>query len=304
MYFQKIMADYPVRNSNSEKEAFRAWALEQAKEAGYRAEVETNGKHRNIVIGDAENARVIFTAHYDTPKRSLFPNIMLPANRVLAIVYQFSILIPLIGLSLAAFFLVLGGDMSKRPQAIVAFMIVYYGLWFLLFRTFKNTHNANDNTSGISAALETMRALPTGKRDGAAFILFDNEEKGKLGSKAYAKAHGKIKADTLIVNMDCVGLGKHLIVTASDHATANKEYKKLCEALQPIDGMEAAFFVGKQAKLNSDHLNFSCGVCLAACKKSRRIGYYTPYIHTSRDTVVDESNLTAISGALKAFVMK
>ncbi len=301
MDVQTILAGYPVRNSESEKEAFRAWAIGEAEKAGYHAEAETLGKHRNIVIGDAQGARVLFTAHYDTPKRSLFPNLMLPANRALRIAYQFAVLIPMLGLALAAFFLVLGGDVNKRPQALIAFMIVYYGLWFLQFRVFKNMHNANDNTSGVSAVMTLMRSLPAERRGGVAFILFDNEEKGKLGSKAYAKAHEHIKESALVVNMDCVGYGKHLVAVANEKAMANALYPKLRMALSRVQGMNTAFFGARQAKLNSDQVNFSCCVCLAACAKGKRIGYYTPNIHTARDTVADENNILAISDALKEF---
>ena len=41
------------------------------------------------MIGSPEGADVIFTAHYDTPRRALIPNLMLPLNPVLKWIYIF-----------------------------------------------------------------------------------------------------------------------------------------------------------------------------------------------------------------------
>ncbi|MDR0929529.1 MAG: Zn-dependent exopeptidase M28 [Oscillospiraceae bacterium] len=301
MSLQPILKNYPIRNSESEKEAFRAWAVAQAEDAGVPAAVETLGEHRNIVMGDLENARVLFTAHYDTPKRALFPNLMLPTHRALAVAYQFAVLMPIIALGLLAFHLVLGGDLGRRAPAALAFMVVYYGLWFLMTRAGKNRSNANDNSSGVAAVMMLLRALPAPSREGVAFVLFDNEEKGKRGSKAFAKAHTSLKESALCINLDCIGHGKHLLAVVSEQAMAGKAYPALEGALQNVPGMQTVFLNHRHAKLNSDQMHFRHSVGLAACLKSRRGLYYTPRIHTSRDTIADDSNIAAISDALRTF---
>ena len=52
---EEMLGRYPVRKTAVQKQAFRQYALEKAKEAGYKARVEEFGrfrKHRNVVIGD------------------------------------------------------------------------------------------------------------------------------------------------------------------------------------------------------------------------------------------------------------
>ena len=61
--------------------------LEEAVKNGIKnARTENNDDHINLIFGDPGRAKVIFTAHYDTPRRMLFPNLMLVTNRMLEIV--------------------------------------------------------------------------------------------------------------------------------------------------------------------------------------------------------------------------
>ena len=71
--------------------------------------------------------------------------------------------------------------------------------------------------------METMARLPKEQREKAAFILFDNEEKGRLGSRAFAAANPKIKKQTLLITMDCVGVGEHILVIGKNYARAKTE---------------------------------------------------------------------------------
>ena len=75
-----LLAEHPVRKTGRQKEAFRGWMVQQAAQRGYAAQVEANGRNRNVVIGDPETAQVTFTAHYDTPPVMPWPNIVLPKN--------------------------------------------------------------------------------------------------------------------------------------------------------------------------------------------------------------------------------
>ena len=61
--------------------------------------------------------------------------------------------------------------------------VLIFGLWWMLDGK-ANRHTANDNTSGVAAVMELMARLPEEQRSKAAFILFDNEEKGMLGYSA------------------------------------------------------------------------------------------------------------------------
>ena len=60
----------------------------------------------------------------------------------------------------------------------------------LLFTVFMggkpNKHTANDNTSGVITLLELMNRLSPEQKERTAFVFFDNEENGMLGSAFFA----------------------------------------------------------------------------------------------------------------------
>ena len=90
-------------------------------------------------------------------------------------------------------------------------MAVYWVLLLVMMFGPANPSNANDNTSGVAAILETMARIPEENRSKTAFILFDNEEKGCRGSKAYAKAHPAVKNERLVINL---GVGAVILLAA------------------------------------------------------------------------------------------
>ena len=304
-YLSEIDARFPVRNSAAQKAAFREYALAEARTGAVPAREEENEGHTNLIFGDPAAARVIFTAHYDTPRRGLLPNLMLVTNPILAWTYRLGTMIPLLlAPALAAAWGVrklLDLDwalMSHRLLLLGVYTTVYFGLFYLMFRGPANQRNRNDNTSGTAAVLGLVEQL--GEKPGVAYILFDDEEKGKKGSKAFAKAHPKIKAETLIVNLDCVGNGDTHILCG----TAAAEKDPLYEALQKAmtnSGLSHRFFPAGKASMNSDHKSFDKGVGVCTCQHKPFIGYYNDRIHTARDTVADPETVARLADALAAF---
>ena len=63
-YLEQLEAQYPVRKTRAQKQAFRDFALEEARRLGYDARVEQSAMGSNVVIGNPDGARVIFSAHY------------------------------------------------------------------------------------------------------------------------------------------------------------------------------------------------------------------------------------------------
>ena len=265
---------------------------------------EENDGHVNLVFSDPAEARVIFTAHYDTPRRSLLPNLMLVTNPVLYWLYQIGLvlllLVPAIGAAIGvrALFRLDTSEMSARLLMLAAYLAVYFALFAMLLRGPANRHNRNDNTSGTAAVMEMIRAL--GDRPGVAFILFDDEEKGKKGSKAYAAAHPAIRQDTLIVNLDCVGNGDTYVFCASGKTGASPLYAELQAAVRE-SGLNARFYSSGLVQMNSDHKNFRLGVGVCACRYQPLVGYYTGRIHTARDTVAEPETAARLAAALAAF---
>lgn len=302
-YLNEIDQRYPIRNSAEQKAAFRAYALAEA--GAVPAREEENEGHVNLVFGDPDTARVIFTAHYDTPRRGLLPNLMLVTNPILAWTYRLGTLIPLLlAPALAAAWGVwklLDLDwalMSHRLLLLGVYTAVYFGMFYLFFMGPANRHNRNDNTSGSAAVLGLVEAL--GEKPGVACILFNDEEKGKKGSKAFAKAHPDIKEKALVVNLDCVGNGDTHILCG----TAAAEKDPLYEALQKAmtnSGLSHRFFPAGKASMNSDHKSFDKGVGVCACRHKPFIGYYNDRIHTARDTVAEPETVSRLTEALAGF---
>ncbi|MCR5807942.1 MAG: Zn-dependent exopeptidase M28 [Clostridiales bacterium] len=296
---------FPVRNSTEQKKAFRAFALTEAEKAGVIAAEEENEGHVNLVFSDPEKAEVIFTAHYDTPRRALLPNMMFVTNRLLFYLYLAAVVSLMLIPAVAAAFAVKAAFrldfqlLEHRLLMILAYLSVYFGLFTLLMHGPANKRNLNDNTSGTAAILELVLALGDNKR--AAFILFDDEEKGKKGSKAYAKAHPEIKKGKLIVNLDCVGNGGTFVFCGTKGAEEHPAYDRLVESVGE-SGINARFFASGKARMNSDHRSFDKAVGVCACTYKKGLGYYTGRIHTKRDSVADSETVGALAKALASFV--
>ena len=70
---------FPVRKGKKQRAAFRTWAAALARENGYSAHEEKGSLGAvNLVIGNPETAKVVFTAHYDTCAVLPFPNFITP----------------------------------------------------------------------------------------------------------------------------------------------------------------------------------------------------------------------------------
>ena len=304
-WLETLVEKFPVRKSAAQKDAFRQWVvLDAAKSLGYEARVEENNgfiKSRNVVIGDPETAEVVFTAHYDTPATIGLPNIMIPRNLPLFYGYQILLVGGLLLIALAAGLLGALAGLSPEGAYWVGWL-VYMTLLVMLLAGVANPHNVNDNTSGVAAVLELMERLPEEARSKAAFILFDNEEKGLLGSRGYAKAHPEVQYTRLIVNMDCVGVGETMLVIASKLAAKLPAYARLEEALRSHGGREVKFFGTAGSACSSDQKNFKCGVAVVACKKRPVVGYYCSGIHTPKDTFADQGNLDFLAESFAGFV--
>jgi hypothetical protein len=300
--------DFSVRRSEKEKERFREAITAHLSASGMhaRTEITKDGKNRNIVVGDPETAEVILTAHYDTPAAALFPNLMIPRCKPLYYICQMIPILLILALSLAGgygFSLLLGG---ASAAFLLGFLVLYYGIYFLGFRTFSNRHNANDNTSGVLTLLDLCDRLGAEGLRHAAVILFDNEEKGKKGSKAYAADHADAIRNTPVLHFDCVRNGTHAVLIVKDEAREHRLYSALeaafSEAVKAHPAYTVAFYPMKGSESNSDYKNFPCGIGAMACKRNRFGLLYTPWIHTPWDTVSSPENTELFTDAACAFV--
>ena len=298
-YIDQLQERFPVRKTRAQKQAFRDFALEEAQRLGYDARVEQSAMGSNVVIGNPDGARVIFTAHYDTPPTMPVPNFITPCNVGVYLLYQVGLVLGLLAISAAAG--AAAGLLGCSPplRAIIC-MAVYFGALALMVFGPANPHNANDNTSGVAAVLEAMALVPPQAREHAAFVLFDNEEKGMLGSGSFAGRHKRAAKEALLVNMDCVGAGDSILVIAPKRAREHALYGALTRALLPEGGKEVVWRRKEGCMYPSDQANFRCCVAVCACRQGRRIGYYCDKIHTRHDTRADGANIALIAKGLAA----
>jgi hypothetical protein len=80
MNFKKeLFEKYEIRKNKKQKTQFIEWVKELASKNKWEIEIEkgTIGS-RNIVIGNASEAKIIYTAHYDTCANMFIPNFITP----------------------------------------------------------------------------------------------------------------------------------------------------------------------------------------------------------------------------------
>ena len=302
---EKINKEYPIRRDEKEKQAFRAFLAQYAAERGISVKTETtsDGKNQNVVMGDVDRAQVVLSAHYDTPARALFPNVMIPRNKALFFLYQFLPIVLMLAVSLTVSYLVGMVWLQDRRIFFLCFLALYYGLFFLLFRGGKNAYNYNDNTSGVATLLAVIDRLDEVQKSQVAFLFFDNEEKGKKGSKAYFADHKTQMQDKLLINFDCVGNGEHIVFIAKEGAEQSEKYALLKRVFTPMDAYTVAFYPMKGSESNSDYKNFPCGVGCMACKQSKQCVLYTPHIHTGKDKIARTENIDFLADTTSKFIM-
>ncbi|KXG77202.1 M28 family metallopeptidase [Thermotalea metallivorans] len=95
-------------------------------------------------------------------------------------------------------------------------VMAFFILWNYSFKKTDQNPPLDDNTSGLVCALmlaEEINGLDLD--DDVKIILFDNEEKGLIGSRHYIRKHKKeLKSkETHVINIDCIGRGKDLFVS-------------------------------------------------------------------------------------------
>lgn len=298
-----VLAQYPVRKSKRQKQAFREDMLAYADTLGYQATVEKGSfGARNLVIGNPEQAKYLLTAHYDTCARMLLPNFIAPCNPLVFLGYQILMVMLLLVAALIAGI----GAVVLTKSLTIAQMVALAVYWVLLLSMLigpANKHNANDNTSGVVTLLEIAATLPENQRKNVAFVLFDLEEAGLLGSAAYRKAHKVQTANQIVLNLDCVGDGDEIMLFPTKKL--KKDSEKL-NTLRPVCGRFGKKSICLRekgfAKYPSDQKNFPYGVGIAAFHRKKGIGLYCSRIHTKRDTVLEITNVNLLRAALTTLV--
>ena len=296
---RKILAHYQIRKGLGRKRAFLEFVSSALEGEGYCPRVELSRvlfMSRNLVLGDPERAKLIFTAHYDTCAAMPLPNFITPKNVPLFMLYQFSLaaLIVLSAIGIAYLPVLFGWTGGFFLPLFSLVMIAFSGL--LVFGP-ANKHTANDNTSGVIGVLETALALPPERRGDVAFVLFDNEELGVLGSACFAFKHPRARREAVVLNLDCVSDGDTILLALPKNCPDGLE-RRLRACFAPSAGKRIEIGYAKETFYPSDQVNFRKGVGIAALQRTKRGLLYLDRLHTERDVIFEESNIEFIKNAL------
>lgn len=303
---KEIFEKYQVRKSKKQRTAFIEYVKGVASNLGYEAKIEKGSfGSRNIVVGDVDKAKVLYTAHYDTCAKMIIPNFITPKNFLVYMLYQFLLVgifvaVSILSAVLSSFVLGLCGfdiETTTEISKDIALLIYFLMLFLLIFGP-ANKHTANDNTSGVTTLLDIMASLPLDQRDKVAFVFFDLEEAGLFGSSSFASKHKNIRNDRLVLNFDCVSDGKTMLFALKK---TSRQYKDLLlHSFKSTDTITVDV-CDKGVFYPSDNANFKGGIGVAALKTHKPTQLlYMNRIHTSRDTVYDEENIAyLVDGAIR-----
>lgn len=294
----EIFANYQMRKTKAQKSKF----IELMQEHFPALIVQEGGfpKNRNLIVGDVATAKYVLTAHYDTCARLPFPNLLTPKNILLYILYQFALVIPFLLISFVIGCVFTRLIPSSALASALSFIATMGIIIWIFFLGKPNEHTANDNSSGVITLIELMDSLSEQQKRETAFVFFDNEENGLLGSAYFRKQYKKQMKEKLLINFDCVSDGEHIVVVQ------NKQARRLHGA-----ALDAAF-VSRDGKIAykepssklfypSDQVGFPRAVAVAAFNKKRFVGLYLARIHTAKDTVFDETNIKYICESMRSF---
>lgn len=298
---ETILKDFQVRKTKTQKQAFRDLLQAELNKLGLPSKLDLVGKRitsRNVIIGNLETSQVVLTAHYDTPSVIPFPNLVFPKSLLGNIAYGVALVLGLV--ILLGILRALVGN--AIPLVILGQLPLLFSLGLLFWIVFgkANRNNANDNTSGVITLLEILKQLDL-KESAVCAVLFDHEEVGLLGSLGHKKKYPKLSEHQLIVNFDCVADGDYLMLIESDEAK-RQFTEKLRAAFQAVTEKQVIVTESKKTLYPSDQMHFPVHVGVMACHKKPPFGYYLSRIHTAKDTVFDQQNISTLTQGFVRFV--
>ena len=296
---KEILENYQVRKTRKQKNAF----IEFLRAHYPDLKIETDGLSysQNIVIGNPDTAKAVFSAHYDTQAVMPFPNFIMPKSIPVSVLYAFVLIIPMI--IIASVVGGVAGYIFDDSSATALFsLLTYWAILFIMIFGPANKHTVNDNTSGVITLIELMDSMTEEERAQSCFVFFDNEEKGLFGSSTFTKEHKETMKEKLLINFDCVSDGDYLmLIPDKKHFSEHEE--KLKAAFGEVTEKTVLIESSKGVYHPSDQKNFKNNIGVAAFKKSK-LGLYMDRIHTTKDTVMDERNIEVLVFGFKNFLNK
>ena len=298
-FVKELFEKYEIRKNKKQKTQFIEWVKGMALDKGWTFNVEKGSfGTRNIVIGDVDNAKVVFTAHYDTCAVLPFPNFITPKNFLVYLIYQiFICLCIFLPVWIITFFGMFFFSDYIDIISLLANILLLLMVYLIMFGP-ANKHTANDNTSGVATILGLLKEFKN--TDKVALVLFDFEEVGLVGSSSFASKHKDVMKDKLLINFDCVSDGRYMLFVLNKKTSyLVDEFKEAFVSNNDID----VEVVTKGVFYPSDQACFKKGIGVCALKKNRIFkSGYMDRIHTIKDTVFRKENIEfLVDGSRKLY---
>ncbi|HBP25576.1 MAG TPA: hypothetical protein DD618_01290 [Acholeplasmatales bacterium] len=283
---------YQERMHQKSKEKFRNYLQTKAiqHQLGYQI-IPQHRFSKNVVIGNLETAEYILGAHYDTPPR--MPSFLMKS------VLFFNILMPILFCALFV-----GSILLSIHLLIPIAIVIYFFLYSEGFLAIANKFNFNDNTSGVLTLLYLMGKLKSSK---VAYVFFDNEEKGLVGSISLIKYLQKHKLDfrrRKFIIFDCVGVGNTFGFDHFRKPGLSNELEALFNKLQFKD-YDCVVRKGSAFEL-SDHAVFArySHVGVFAFSKNAKGKLIIKNVHSHKDKEIVLENILVISKTIEEYIMQ
>lgn len=299
-----IINNHLVRKRRGDKTNFRRYLIEELTKRGYTAKLDRSNdifKSTNVVVGNPKTAKIVISAHYDTPASMwLIPNLVMPKNKALYIIYQTIISFVIIAIALLFAYILKAIFSFNIIQMLFIFMASLIALLYLLLFGFDNPKTYNDNTSGVITLVETLLKLDDIKKNEICAVFFDNEEIGLLGSRYFLKKYKTVMEDKILLNFDCVSDGDNFLFVYNEKGNT-LEIDKLVSSFVVSEPKSLESISRKLALYPSDHKGFKNGIGVCSLKKFKHL-YYIDRIHTIKDTVFDPVNIEILSNGIVKYL--
>ena len=305
---EKLLNEYSVRRSKSDKQRFIEFLTNQ--NIDFSVDKSKIFKSKNIIIGNPKTAKYIISAHYDTPANLFIPNIILPLNPFLSLLLGFFLSLPILiifsVLLIPSFSILYDLLYSSFLNKLLCF-IIYEALTIFIFLILllivfnfplSTRYNYNDNTSGIITVLKMQEEISADSKEDICFVLFDNEEKGLLGSRYYKRKYKEELKNQILINIDCVGDGDYIFIF----------YKNIDQSIikhintNPTIIENVVIKKQKDVYCPSDHIGFPQSLNFMTLKKHRKY-FYIDKIHTNKDTNLDIENINKVIMLIKNILL-
>ena len=285
---KEVFNKYKIRKTRRQKDKF----IDFIKQKYPKVIVEEDTyykKNKNLIFGDIEKARCIIASHYDT--KSLINDFERKYLRHSSTIFSYVVIYLLV----AIFGIIAGIVGYKTNNMKIAYYIeLFILLLVLLSLVIPGFKTNNDNTSGVITILELIEKA---KYDNVAFVLFDNKESKRQGSRSFKIKHEKLLENKLIINVDSIADGDYIAIITNKKAQEKYKYRIASNFSSPNNLLHDSLTV----KYESDHIGYPMYMLVIAVDDSK-LGYYSKNINKKFYSKKQEKNIRQVVKELLSFV--